>query len=201
MQCFACNNPATQQCHRCGKLYCDAHGDNLCAECLSPVSAAPSPTIFRGSLLALLAGTVVAIWLLVRPPELPGEGEVEQLAELPTPTATAEELAPTVTVVPPGETVEPLETPTPVVTPTPTPTATGTAPAGEGTETPTPTPEEGGCPPGTTLEDGNCIYVVQTGDTPGGIAERFGITLEALRNANGLTGDLIQVGQRLIIPV
>lgn len=198
MQCFACDNPATQQCQRCGKLYCDTHGDNLCAECLSPASAVPSPTIFRGSLLALLAGTVVAIWLLVRPPELPGEGsEVEQLEVLPTPTAAPEGLAPPVTVVPPGETVEPLETPTPAPTPTPTPTAT--APGGGGTETPT--PEEGTCPPDTTLEEGDCIYVVQSGDTISGIAQHFGVTQEALRNANGLTGELIQVGQKLIIPV
>jgi LysM repeat protein len=43
-------------------------------------------------------------------------------------------------------------------------------------------------------------YVVQQGDTLNEIATQFGTTAQAIRNANGITGDTINVGQVLIIP-
>ncbi len=43
-------------------------------------------------------------------------------------------------------------------------------------------------------------YTVQQGDTLNVIAQRFGTTAEAIRAANGLTGDTINVGDVLIIP-
>jgi murein DD-endopeptidase MepM/ murein hydrolase activator NlpD len=44
--------------------------------------------------------------------------------------------------------------------------------------------------------------VVQPGDTLGGIAASFGVGLEALMQANGLTdADLLSVGQTLVIPI
>ncbi len=43
-------------------------------------------------------------------------------------------------------------------------------------------------------------YVVQPGDTLFHIASIYGVTVDALRAANGLNGDLIVVGQVLIIP-
>jgi LysM repeat protein len=43
-------------------------------------------------------------------------------------------------------------------------------------------------------------YVVQAGDTLNELATRFGTTAQAIRNANGLTGDTINVGQVLVIP-
>lgn len=43
-------------------------------------------------------------------------------------------------------------------------------------------------------------YLVKRGDTLWGISRAFGTTVEALKKANGLTSDLIYVGQRLIIP-
>ncbi len=43
-------------------------------------------------------------------------------------------------------------------------------------------------------------YVVQPGDSLSVIAYRSGITLKALRDANGITGERILVGQELIIP-
>src|SRR5438132_11287639 len=67
MQCFRCDQPATQECGRCGNLYCDDHGDALCERCMDPTSALPSYRVYRGSLLALLIGSVFAVWLLVRP--------------------------------------------------------------------------------------------------------------------------------------
>jgi len=44
-------------------------------------------------------------------------------------------------------------------------------------------------------------YIVQAGDTLNEIAARFGTTAQAIRDANGLTSDIIQVGQVLIIPI
>lgn len=44
-------------------------------------------------------------------------------------------------------------------------------------------------------------YIVQSGDTLNAIAARFGTTAQAIMDANGLTSEIIQVGQVLIIPV
>jgi len=43
-------------------------------------------------------------------------------------------------------------------------------------------------------------YIVQQGDTLNEIATQFGTTAQAIRDANGITGDTINVGQVLIIP-
>jgi len=43
-------------------------------------------------------------------------------------------------------------------------------------------------------------YVVRRGDTLSAIATRTGTSIPQLRNANGLRGDIIQVGQKLIVP-
>jgi len=43
-------------------------------------------------------------------------------------------------------------------------------------------------------------YIVKSGDSLSKIAANQGVTLNALRAANGLSGDLIRVGQKLIIP-
>jgi len=43
--------------------------------------------------------------------------------------------------------------------------------------------------------------VVRWGDTLFSIAAQFGVTVEAIKSANGLSSDTILVGQQLIIPV
>lgn len=43
-------------------------------------------------------------------------------------------------------------------------------------------------------------YTVRRGDTLSGIARQFGLSVAQLRNANGIAGDLINVGQKLQIP-
>jgi LysM repeat protein len=74
--------------------------------------------------------------------------------------------------------------------PTPTPLPTNAPPAA--TSTPVPT---------TSGSTGTTVYVVQRGDTLGGIARRFGVSLSALISANNIrNANLIFVGQRLIIP-
>jgi LysM repeat protein len=45
------------------------------------------------------------------------------------------------------------------------------------------------------------IYIIQPGDTLSGIAQRFGVSLEELQNANGIDDpNVIKVNQKLIIP-
>jgi hypothetical protein len=176
MECYACEQAATQQCSRCGKAYCPNHGDDplsggqgLCAECLNPLNAAPSGAVFRASLFALLIASVVALWLLIRPPDLPGEA---------------------------GSAIRPEPTDGLLVTPTPAP--------GEPTETPgetTPAPEETATPAAETPVPERVEYTVVEGDTWFGIAEIYGVSAEDLAAVNGLTlEDFIQPGDVLVIP-
>jgi LysM repeat protein len=44
-------------------------------------------------------------------------------------------------------------------------------------------------------------YTVHYGDTLGGIASRFGVSVAAIMHANGLHHSMIYPGQRLWIPV
>lgn len=58
--------------------------------------------------------------------------------------------------------------------------------------------QERGARPAQT---GGAIYVVRAGDTLGRIAARYGTTVQALMNANGIrNANFIYVGQRLTIP-
>lgn len=85
--------------------------------------------------------------------------------------------------------IETYETPTPSLTPTGTPTPTPTS-------SPTPTP-----PPADTPTPEVTTYIVRAGDTLSLIAAQFGVTVEAIMEANGLPDYVIQVSQELIIPV
>jgi len=182
MICYVCGKEATHRCPRCAKPYCDEHGGELCAACQDPASAIPSGTVFRGSLLALLVASVLALWLLIEPPGLPG-GEAGEEAVLPLPTITPAALT--------------SPTPTPSATPTATPTATPSptpSPTPEATPSPTltPTPE-----PPPFIE-----YEVQSGDTLSSIAQAFGTTVDELVRINGLASQevIISVGQKLLVP-
>ena len=61
-----------------------------------------------------------------------------------------------------------------------------------------PKPISGSAQPAPVV-DGS-IYVVKSGDALSRIAANQGVTLSALRAANNLSGDLIRVGQKLVIP-
>jgi len=62
----------------------------------------------------------------------------------------------------------------------------------------TPTPEGETTTPTTTAEG---VYIIQEGDYPSSIAEQFGISVEELMEANGITDPTsLKVGQELIIP-
>jgi murein DD-endopeptidase MepM/ murein hydrolase activator NlpD len=74
----------------------------------------------------------------------------------------------------------------PTVTPHPTSTPVPWTPAPTATPTPTPTP---------------IIYIVQAGDNLLGIAIQYGVTVEAIQEANAITDPrLLQIGQELVIP-
>jgi len=62
-------------------------------------------------------------------------------------------------------------------------------------------PTDSSPPPTPTASPTPRIYIVQSGDTLGGIALEFGVTIEALVTRNGLEdARLIRTGQKLIIP-
>lgn len=86
-----------------------------------------------------------------------------------------------------GQAVTPSPTPEEFESPTPTATKPPVGP----TATPSPT---------NTPEVGTIIHTVQAGDTLSGLAARYGTTVAAIMNANGLTSTIIFPGQQLTIP-
>src|SRR4051812_12752902 len=151
MTCFACEREPTRQCPRCGRPYCDEHGEDVCDACLNPGSGVPSFTLYRGSLLALLIGTAVAVWLIVQPSG--GESSANQALrpQLVTPTAVARAVGGATPGAPPAQTPAPQTTPqagapgatpgAPVATTPGAPVAGTPRPPGPGT-----TPAPGGTP-------------------------------------------------------
>lgn len=136
MECFRCELEAVNECPRCGALYCDSHGETLCARCEDPSLALPSYMVYRGSLIALLVGSVFAVWLLILPsagadrvgPPSSLSGIVPALGES---TASSPAASPAASVSQPST---PSAGPEPTAELTPEPTA-------EPTPEPTPTPE------------------------------------------------------------
>jgi LysM repeat protein len=110
-----------------------------------------------------------------------------------TPTATATSTATATPTATPTATS--TSTPTASYTPTPTPTSTPTStPTPTSTSTPTPSPTNTPMP--TPI-----IYTVKRGDTLSAIAAMYGITVEAIAEANGLSvSTILRIGQQLIIP-
>ncbi|WP_322822306.1 LysM peptidoglycan-binding domain-containing protein [Chloroflexus sp.] len=137
-------------------------------------------TIARNPLPPLRIGdlTILPAWA---PPV------VDTMSEEPLPVVPTLPVLPTLT---PRPTVTITATATPQPSPTPEP-----RPTVEPTPEPTPTL--------APTASGPQRYTVQAGDTLRTIAERFGVTIEALLQANNLTpaqGDNLQVGQELVIP-
>lgn len=182
MECYACSQEATLECPRCGALYCDDHGDALCERCSDPALALPSYRVYRGSLLALLVGSVFAVWLLIQPL---GGSDLDA-----PPPALAGALAPAPAT--PAPTVTPDRTPVPA-----TPTVAVETP------TPTPTPE-----PTPVAEAAVTEHVIAPGETMFAIAERYVVAgtditafVEAIASENGIVDvGLIAVGDVLRIP-
>ena len=124
---------------------------------------------------------------------------VAMAASYKTPIANPDDLAPAPTATPTATPMAtPLVTPKPTAStsaspkPTATPTATAT-PKPSSSATPTPNPT---ATPATATK----TYTVVSGDTLTKIALKFGVTVTAIKTANSLTSDVIQLGQKLLIP-
>ncbi len=85
--------------------------------------------------------------------------------------------------------------PAPATTLAPTP-ATTPAPTPETTPAPTPDP----VPQESPAHDATVKHTVQQGDSLYLIAQKYWVSVAALKSANGLTSDFIDVGQVLVIP-
>lgn len=85
---------------------------------------------------------------------------------------------------------------TPITIPTPTPIPLP-LPVPVPQPVPQPTPGQGGTITGEVSEP---FYVVQPGDTLWSISQQTGVSVDALRAANGITGDIIYPGQVLVLP-
>src|SRR5437867_3156208 len=171
MECYACDQEGTRRCPRCGNSYCPDHGAGFCAQCLDPATGAPSGTVFRVALFGLLAASVLALWLLVRPPSLPGE-----TSAIREPTATAAAAA---------------RTPAPG-SGTPSP-AEGTATAA-GTPAPTAAPTPGPATPiDYTVQEGDTWYEIAAvyGVSAEDLAAANGFTLDDFLHP----GDVLRIPQ------
>jgi len=113
------------------------------------------------------------------------------VAATPTPVVEATTIATQPTATPKGAYSELTGGATPV------PQAAVVTPAPAATPAPVPT-----AAPAVVQEATGAAYryVVRWGDTLFSIAQRFGVTVDAIKQANGLTSDFIVVGQELIIP-
>ncbi|HXU24366.1 MAG TPA: LysM domain-containing protein [Tepidiformaceae bacterium] len=173
--CHYCDQPAEEECPTCGRLYCADHGDDVCMRCLSPEAATPSSLVYRGSLLALAVGVLVAIFLIVRPPQSASTADDVRVVATATPATGA-----TATPTPPGT--------------QPAAAVSGTA---VGTASPAATP--GGS---ATATAGAKTYTVQANDTLGGIAVAHNTTTDAIIAVNpGLTPETpLLIGRVLNLP-
>ena len=140
-------------------------------ESLTRVSTPDPP--YRPSRLIIAGVAIAAIIICGALLVVAGLPQSIATAIIPTTTPTVTRV-PTRTLTPTA--VPPTDTPRP---PTPTSTATPTI-------RPTATP---------------VFYVVQPGDTLGAIAAAYGVTAQAIMDANGITDPrVVRVGTRLIIP-
>jgi len=177
--CHYCDRPAESECPTCGRLYCSEHGEEVCLRCLAPESATPSALSYRGSILALIVGTLVTVFLVISPPESKSKADPGRTIATATPAILA-----TATATRPGGSPTAARTPL-------TPAATGsTSPAASASPSTTSSATPGG----------ERSYTVAAGDTLSGIATRFATTVDEIRALNGLTSDTLQIGLILRIP-
>lgn len=162
---------------------------------MDPALALPSYRVYRGSLAALLIGSIFAIWLLV----LPQAG-----ADRDAPPSSLAGVLPTRSV----GTATPSATATPAATADPSATASpsATAPAATATATATPVPPT---PTATASASETTAYTVQPGDTLYAIAERFlpagrdlDLFMTEIQTLNQITDPgLLLVGDVVQVPV
>ncbi len=164
-------------------------------------------------LIGCLVGGGISAWVfLLRDlgdgTPAPPDASAVALVETYTPRPSTPTYTPTFTVTPsrtPTPTITPTasRTPIPTRTYTPSPTRTPTRPAPTRTtaSSPTPMPTSTSRPTSTPTPSPLQTYTVRQGDTLSEIAVRFGVSVAALADANGIDDPaLVRVGQVLVIP-
>jgi LysM repeat protein len=187
--CHYCTRPAEEECPACGRLFCGDHGEDVCLRCSSPEAATPSAAVFRGSLVTLVVATVLAVFLIVRPPESKSTQDSVRTVATSTPafaataTATRPGSATAVRSLTPAQGTQPAGTPSAGTT-SPTAVTTGTPPA-----------------TATATAGGERSYTVQPGDTLSAIAADFATTVAEIVALNpSLDPDHLSIGTVLKIP-
>ena len=153
-----------------------------------PELIAPSAMAYRGSLVALVLGSFVALFLVLRPPASESVAEPVRSAPAATPVPT---VAPAPSP-PPASTsaATPAATPRPAATPVATPEP-APSPSPAATPEPTPAPE-----PGAVVE-----HRVADGETLWSISQLYGVTIADIEALNpDLDASLLQIGQVVFIP-
>lgn len=171
--CHYCDRAAEAECPTCGRLYCREHGEDVCLRCLAPEAAAPTAMVYRGAVLALIVGSVVALFLVIRPPESKSANDSPRTLATATPSflATA---TPTRAGSGPTRTAVASQTPTTQANATSSPTAAATA--------------------------AGATYTVQDGDTLFDIALRFNTTVAEIVALNPGVSENLQIGAVLRLP-
>ncbi|MEO6398538.1 MAG: LysM peptidoglycan-binding domain-containing protein [Tepidiformaceae bacterium] len=173
--CHYCDREGEFECPTCGRLYCEEHGDDVCQRCMAPEAAVPSAAVYRGSVVALVVASLVAVFLLVRPPESKSSAESGRV--LATATSAT------------GSTATPTRTGS---TPTRTPGAAASSSVSASPAAGTPV-----ATPGAAKK----TYTVQSGDTLSGIATANGTTVDAILALNpGLTPQALAIGALITLP-
>lgn len=150
---------------------------------MDPALALPSYRIYRGSLLALLIGTVLAVWLLLRPVGGSNLGAPPALAGTLS-TATAR----------PAASTTPVSGPTGSATPTSSATATPTRTA---SATPTATPARTGSD--YTVKPGDTLFSIADAHLPPG--KDTTTYANDIQKANGISDPgALSVGQTIRLP-
>jgi nucleoid-associated protein YgaU len=199
--CFACEREPEHQCSRCGRPYCDEHGEELCDVCMSPASGVPPNRLYVGSIFALVIGTVLAIIVFIQPSESSGDAAVRPFVLTPTTAAAAANpTAPVVTTAAPNQTAA-ATTPAPSGPTATRPPATGTVTAAATATRPPAT--------ATTAAGASGTYTVVSGDTLSAICEKvkpasMSLTdcLARMVTLNSLSSQdaILSVGQTLNVP-
>jgi hypothetical protein len=197
VNCYSCDQPAVNACKRCAKPYCEDHGNaTYCATCLQPASALPSFNLYRGALLVMLVGTVLAVFLIFRPP---GETKGAPPVVVGKTTATPASGTPQATV--PART--PQSTAASSAPGTPATPSADTTPGAQST------PSGDETPSAAATENPFGEYIVEAGDTlfdiananlpPGDDPVSFAKAIAAL---NGLDYDapILPIGAKLLLP-
>ncbi len=182
---------------------CELARDNSEVSDMSPLEAIPPTLAPLGSEDSTMVNeatavpTVLSVQATATPAALEASGSTANPIELVAPTAQAPSAA-----EPVAENSAATEAPAAEV---PAPAQSIVVDA----TTPEQLPEGGPIAANPPVSETNPIipaassggnYTVQAGDTLFSISQRYGTTVEAIVTANGLTSDLVQIGQALTIP-